>query len=62
VDGSAVQQQLFGQGGLARIGVGDDGERSPLRNFGLEGGGHGEIGPISMRDEGRFTQIPEIAA
>ena len=29
LDGTAEQQQLFGQRGLARVGVGDDGEGAP---------------------------------
>ena len=34
IDGAAEQQQLFGQGGFARVGMGDDGEGAALRNFG----------------------------
>ena len=32
-DGSAVEQQFFRQRGLARVRVGDDGERAPARHF-----------------------------
>src|SRR5699024_4843549 len=33
VDGSAVEQELFGEGGLARVGVADDGERPAAFDF-----------------------------
>ena len=33
VDGSSVEQELLGQRRLARVGVGDDGERSPVGRF-----------------------------
>jgi len=39
-DGLAHQQQLFGDGGLARVGVGNDGEGTALGDFGGLGG-HG---------------------
>ena len=33
LDGAAEQQQLFGQGGLARVGVGDDGKSASFAYF-----------------------------
>ena len=46
LDGAAEQQQLLGERGLARVGVGDDGEGAALfdvaQEFGREGrGGQG---------------------
>ena len=40
LDGPCVEQQLFGQRGLARVGVGNDGERPPPADF-FELCGHG---------------------
>jgi hypothetical protein len=34
-DGSAVEQEFFRQGGLARVGVGDDGEGAAAFDFGF---------------------------
>ena len=36
-DGSAVEQKFFRQGGLAGVGMGDDGEGPPPGNFFLQG-------------------------
>ena len=38
MNGTAEQQQLFGQRGLARVGMGNDGERAAARNLVAEGG------------------------
>ncbi len=47
LDGAGVQQQFLGQGGLAGVRVGNDGERAPALDFGLErrvgGDGFGQI-------------------
>ena len=37
-DGPAVEQELFREGGFARVGVGDDGEGSPPGDFVLKSG------------------------
>ncbi|MNR53372.1 hypothetical protein D3C85_1733760 [compost metagenome] len=36
LDGAAEPQQFFGQRGLARVGVRDDGKGATTRNFGNE--------------------------
>ena len=37
-DGPAVEQELFREGGFARVGMGDDGEGSPPGDLVLESG------------------------
>ena len=36
LDRAAVEKKLLGQGGLTRVGVGDDGEGAPSFDFGSE--------------------------
>ena len=43
LDGTAVEQELLRQRGLAGIGVADDGEGAPVFNFVLEGHGYPSV-------------------
>jgi len=58
LDRTAEQQQLFGQGRLAGIGMGDDGEGAPPVEF-VEEGGHREIELSRKRKIIRI--LPEVA-
>ena len=43
LDGAGIQQQLLGQRRFSGVGMGNDGERSPARDFTLELGQRGRI-------------------
>ncbi len=50
---AAVEEEFFGQRGLARVRVADDGERAPAGDFGGKVRGHGS-------ESGHFTREPKF--
>ena len=58
LNGTRVQQQLFRQRRFARIGVRDDGERTPSRHLALELGGCGEFRDVRKVHRWRHQSTP----
>ena len=53
VDGAAVQEELLREGGLAGVGMADDGERPPAGHLGGEAG----VGTAGGSRHGHFRRV-----